>query len=263
MNSQNIIDRLRDLKDDIPRLRDLHPKSNEHEFTRWKELVVFNILSAIGNDKTHPLYERIENIFSAGSSPDKAPAFRRQYLIPSELAGAEAIIENVISMLEGKINSDMALLDKDKMNILISIFQNFHRFAQQLKDRQNHAKPILIENEYALQDFIHAILRLHFQNVKNEFPLPDYCGKTSRIDFYLKEERIGIEVKYVSENLKADNLRKQLIEDKAQYINSRCFDEIVFFIYDPQTLLNKPEVFYDIEGRTNEYNIRVIVSPTI
>lgn len=262
MNSQHIINQLRGLKNEIPRLQKLHPKSNEHEFSRWKELVVYNILSALDNDKTHPLYERIEKIFSAGSSPDKAPVFRRQFLTPSELAGAEAIIENVISMLEGNTKSETPFSEKEKMSILISIFQNFHRFAQQLKERQNHAKPILIENEYALQDFIHAILRLHFQNVKNEFPLPDYCGKTSRIDFYLKEERIGIEVKFVSENLKADNLRKQLIEDKAQYINSRCFDEIIFFIYDPQTLLNKPEVFYDIEGHTNEYDIRVIVSPT-
>ena len=261
MNSQYIINQLRGLKNEIPYLQKLHPKSNEHEFSRWKELVVFNILSAVGNDKTHPLYERIDNIFSIGSSLDKAPVFRRQYLTPPELAGAEAIIENVISMLEGNIKSDTSLSDKDKMNILINIFQNFHRFALQLKDRQNHERPVLIENEYALQDFIHAILRLHFQHVKNEFPLPDYCGKTSRIDFYLKDERIGIEVKFVSENLKADNLRKQLIEDKAKYINSRCFDEIIFFIYDPKTLLNKPEVLHDIEGGTEKYKIKVIVAP--
>lgn len=259
MNSLYLVSQLRNLKNDIPRLRELHPKSKEDDFSRWKESVAGCVLVALDNDTNHPLYERMNKIFSDGQN--NVPAFRRLYLKPAELAGVESIIDNVISLLEDNIKSNSSY-SADKMVILTGIFKNFHKFAQQLKDRQNGATPIFIEDEYALQDFVHAILRLHFRNVQNEVPLSEYCGKESRIDFVLKDERIGIEVKFASDNLKDSRLRHQVIEDKEQYIKSDQFDVIVFFIYDPQMVLNKPEVFYDIEEQTDKCDIKVVVAPT-
>lgn len=259
-NNSHIVKQLRNLKNDIPRLRELHPKSYEDEFSRWKESVAGCILTALDNDTDHPLYKRMNKLFSDGQS--NAPVFRRHYLKPAELAGVESIIENVILLLEDNIKSN-SYISTDKMSILKDIFLNFHKFAQQLRVRQNGANPIYIGNEYALQDFVHAILRLHFQNVQNEVSLSEYCGKESRIDFVLKDERIGIEVKFASDNLIDSRLRHQVIEDKEQYIKSGQFDVIVFFIYDPQMVLNKPEVFYDIEEQTEKCDIKVVVAPTV
>jgi hypothetical protein len=259
MDSQFIIDKLRDLKNEIPRLRALYPKSNQDEFCRWKESVAGYTLAALNNDTNHPLYERMNKLFSDGQN--NVPAFRRHYLKPTELAGIESIIENVISLIENN-NKGISSISVDRVEILTDIFKNFHRFAQQLKIRQNGASPISIEDEYALQDYIHAILRLHFRDVKNEVSQSKYCGKESRIDFALKGERIGIEVKFASENLKDGRLRNQLIEDKEQYIKSSQFDVIIFFIYDPQMVLNKPEDFYDLEEQTDKCDIIVVVAPT-
>lgn len=258
MDSQLIIDKLRDLQAEIPRLRGLHPKSNQDEFMRWKESVVACVLVALDNKTNHPLYERMNKLLSDGQN--NVPAFRRHYLTQTELAGVESIIENVISIIED--NKNVSSISVDKVGILIDIFKNFHKFAQQLKVRQNNAIPICIDDEYALQDFVHAILRLHFRDVKNEFSLSEYCGKESRIDFALKDERIGIEVKYASDNLKDCRLRHQLIEDKEQYIKSGQFDEIFFFIYDPKLVLNKPESFKDLEARTDMCNVKVVITPT-
>lgn len=261
MNNQFIIEKLHELHADIPRLRELHPKSNEDEFSRWKESVAFYILVALDNNETHPVYLRLDKLLSEGQN--NVNAFRRQYLRPTELKGVESILENVISLLENKNMVNPASSSTNKqMEILTNIFQNFYRFANQLQDRQKNADPIIIEDEYVLQDFVHAILRLHFNLVEKEFPLPTYCGKASRIDFYLKEERIGIEVKFASKNLMEDKLRKQLIEDKEQYMKSGFFDEIVFFVYNPQMALNKPEVLNDIEEHTKGCVVRVIVAPT-
>lgn len=260
-NIQSIIDKLHELHADIPRLRELHPKSNEDEFSRWKESVVFNVLTAFDNDVKNPIYIRLDKLLSEGQN--NVTAFRRHYLRPAELKGVESIIENVISFLEEKNRNVASSSANKQMDILTLLFQNFHKFAKQLKVRQNNAESIIIEDEYALQDFVHAVLRLHFNRVENEFALPTYCGKTSRIDFYLKEERIGIEVKLASETLKEEKLRKQLIEDKEQYLKSGFFDEIVFFVYNPQMTLNKPEVLYDIEEQTNSCTVTVIVAPTV
>ena len=259
MNSQSVIDKLHELQADISRLSKLHPKSNEGEFSRWKESVAFYILTALDNNENHPIYLRLNKILSEGQNT--VPAFRRQYLRPTELKGVESILENVISFLKDKNNNPASSSTNKQMDILTNIFQNFYRFAQQLQVRQKNAGPIIIEDEYALQDFVHAILCLHFDKVENEVWLPHYCGISSRIDFYLKEERIGIEVKYASENLKKSEIRKQLIEDKEQYIKSGYFDEIIFFIYNPKLLLKKPEAFNDLAEQTNNCTVRVIVAP--
>lgn len=75
MDSQLIIDKLRNLQAEIPRLRELHPKSNQDEFLRWKESVAGCVLAALDNDTNHPLYERMNQLFSAGLN--NVPAFRR------------------------------------------------------------------------------------------------------------------------------------------------------------------------------------------
>lgn len=259
MEKKEIIAKLRELLAETPRLRQLHPRSNEDVFSHWKESVAFYILAALNNEVNNPIYLRLDKLLSEGQNA--SPAFRRQYLRPKELKGVESIMENVISIFEDENKNIELSQAKNKMDILTDIFQNFYRFAHQLKERQNNAQAIEIDNEYSLQDFVHAILRLHFDKVDNEFPLPPYCGKASRIDFYLKEERIGIEVKYASKDLTANKLRKQLIEDKEQYVKSGFFKEIFFFIYNPQLVLCKPEVFMDIEENGNDCTVRVIFSP--
>lgn len=259
MEQKEIIVKLRELLAEIPRLKQLHPKTNEEVFSYWKESVAFYILAALNNEENNPIFLRLDKLLSEGQNA--APAFRRQYLRPQELKGVESIMENVISIIEDENNNVKLSHVKNKMDILTDIFQNFDRFAHQLKERQNNAKAIEIDDEYSVQDFVHAILRLHFDKVDNEYPLPPYCGKASRIDFFLKEERIGIEVKYASKDLTANKLRKQLIEDKEQYVKSGLFNEIIFFIYNPLLALCKPEVFMDIEENVNDCTVRVIFSP--
>ena len=139
-NNSHIVSQLHNLKKDIPRLRKLHPKSNEDEFSRWKESLAGCVLVALDNDTNHPLYERLNKIFSDGQN--NVSAFRRHYLKPAELAGVESIIDNVISLLEDNIKSSSISIDK--VGILTDIFKNFHKFAQQLKVRQNGATPLFI-----------------------------------------------------------------------------------------------------------------------
>jgi len=55
MKSETIISRLHQLLSEIPQLRNLHPKSNEDVFSRWKESVAFFILTALDNNENHPI----------------------------------------------------------------------------------------------------------------------------------------------------------------------------------------------------------------
>ena len=58
-----------------------------------------------------------------------------------------------------------------------------------------------MDDEYDVQDLMHAILRLHFDDVRPEEWTPSYAGKSSRIDFLLPGERTIIEVKMTRHGL--------------------------------------------------------------
>lgn len=58
------------------------------------------------------------------------------------------------------------------------------------ENRENR-ETLKIEDEYDVQDLLHALLLLYFDDVRAE----DYAGKSSRMDFLLKNERVVIEVK--------------------------------------------------------------------
>ena len=45
-------------------------------------------------------------------------------------------------------------------------------------------------------------------------------------------------------------------------MKSGQFDEVFFFIYDPQLVLNKPELFKELEERTDMCNVKVVITPT-
>ena len=77
---------------------------------------------------------------------------------------------------------------------------------------------------------------------------PSFANKDSRIDFFLRLENIGIEVKKVRDKSHAKTLSEEIIEDKAKYSNNKEITELYFFIYDPNTfLLNREEFILDLE----------------
>jgi REase_DpnII-MboI len=54
---------------------------------------------------------------------------------------------------------------------------------------------LAITDEYDVQDHLHALLRLHFDDVREEEWTPSYGGARARMDFLLKRERKVVETK--------------------------------------------------------------------
>jgi REase_DpnII-MboI len=53
-----------------------------------------------------------------------------------------------------------------------------------------------MKDEYDVQDSLHALLKLHFDDVRREEWTPSYAGSQSRMDFLLKREKIVVETKF-------------------------------------------------------------------
>ena len=85
--------------------------------------------------------------------------------------------------------------------IILNICFRFHRIALQLKHRHANRKTIEIADEYDVQDLLHAVLCIDFDDIRPEEWTPSYAGKSARVDFLLKEQKIVIEVKKTRDSL--------------------------------------------------------------
>ena len=152
---------------------------------------------------------------------------------------------------------------EDVLRILERIFSRFHRVSQQLKTRYQKRQTLEITDEYDVQDLLHSLLHLYFDDIRPEVDTPEFAGKNARIDFVLKKEKIMIEVKKTNQKLKDKQLGSQLIDDIPRYKQYQDASNLVFFIYDPDTLMSNPQgIIDDIETHSNkDFPVKVFIYP--
>ncbi|MGC1523797.1 MAG: hypothetical protein WA803_19805 [Steroidobacteraceae bacterium] len=116
----------------------------------------------------------------------------------------------------------------------------FHVVAQQLRSRHGGRETLKISDEYDVQDLLHALLRLEFDDVRPEEHTPSYAGGSSRMDFLLKNEQIVVEVKCTRDGLGAKEVGEQLLVDIAKYQRHEDCRALYCFVYDPAGRINNP-----------------------
>ncbi|KHS90770.1 hypothetical protein [Pectobacterium brasiliense] len=159
-------------------------------------------------------------------------------------------------------NSDSNSSSTDALGKVENLCNKFHTFARQLQRRHAERQTIDIEDEYDLQDVFHALLKIHFDDVRAEEYTPSYAGSATRMDFLLKSEKIIIELKKTRRSLKTKEVGEQLIIDIAHYQSHPDCETLVCFVYDPEGKIANPAgVEHDLEKCTNNINVKVIVSP--
>jgi hypothetical protein len=154
--------------------------------------------------------------------------------------------------------------DKAKSNLtkLINLLQRFHIISRQLQHRYNNRETIIIQDEYDIQDLLHALLKTQFDDIRPEEYSPSYGGATSRMDFLLKREKIVIEVKMASNKLKDKLIGEQLIVDIQRYQSHPDCKTLVCFIYDPRGWIRYPQALEnDLSKIHNGLNVVVLVLP--
>ncbi len=128
------------------------------------------------------------------------------------------------------------------INIVRKICSRFHLVTKQLRDhRRENRNTIIIEDEYDVQDLLHALLKIFYDDIRPEEWTPSYAGGSSRMDFLIKNEKIVIEVKKTREGLKGKQIADQLFVDIERYKKSHPGCEYLFcFVYDPENLIQNP-----------------------
>ena len=178
-----------------------------------------------------------------------------------EAATCVKIIENVKEYID---NDFIIFEQKNKVdvdNTLNIIFAHFYKVARQLRCRYDNRETLKIEDEYDVQDLLHALLLLYFDDVRAEEWTPSYAGKSARMDFLLKNERVVIEVKKTRSGLADKELGDQLIIDVERYkVHPDC-KRLICFVYDAEGRIGNPNGLMTDLNIQHEGFATVIIKP--
>jgi len=145
---------------------------------------------------------------------------------------------------------------------LENLVKKFHIVARQLRRRYNDRQTLIVKDEYDVQDLLHALLIIDFEDVRPEEYSPSYAGASSRIDFLLKKEQIVLEVKMASAKLKDKSIGEQLMVDMKRYQAHPDCRRLVCFVYDPDSCVRNPVALEnDLSGEYNGIDVHVFVVP--
>jgi len=200
---------------------------------------------------TPPHIEVIANLAALGTKSAAARTF-------------EELVRRILRQLLLKVEETKGGENSDYIGKVIDdIFDNFHAFSNQLKNRHSARSTIEIADEYDVQDLLHAILRIHFKDVRAEEYTPSFAGSSARMDFLLTNENIVIEVKKTRPNLTDREIGSQLILDIAHYRNHQNCKELKCFVYDPENKIKNPRgLENDINKQSNEkMTVKLYIRP--
>jgi hypothetical protein len=120
------------------------------------------------------------------------------------------------------------------------ICSRLHLVARQLRVRHDGRPSLEIRDEYDVQDLLHALLRVDFDDIRTEEWTPSYAGGSARMDFLLKTEQIVIEAKITRKGHVAKQIFDELIIDVARYREHRDCRCLVCLVYDPDGIISNP-----------------------
>lgn len=189
---------------------------------------------------------------------DKNPSY------PSSVKG----VQEQLSTLSDLINQDLIDISNDEIKnnidyevMLENLLYKFHKVARQLRTRHSGRPTLNISDEYEVQDLLHALLLINFDDVRAEEWTPSYAGGSVRMDFLLKDIQTVIEVKKTRKSMSPKILGEELIIDIEKYQTHPDCKRLYCFVYDPEGLLGNPiGIKNDLENSHKDF-LKVIIVP--
>jgi hypothetical protein len=173
--------------------------------------------------------------------------------------------QRLIRQIEIKENvSSKGALGLDGVSNVLRICKKFHLAARQLRNRHDNRPTLEIKDEYDVQDFLHCLFKIYFDDIRLEEWTPSYAGGSSKIDFLLKKDKIVIEVKKTRKNLADKEIGEELLIDIAKYKKHPDCKTLICFVYDPDQRIRNPKgLENDLSQLTNkDIEVIAIIEPS-
>jgi REase_DpnII-MboI len=147
-------------------------------------------------------------------------------------------------------------------DILATLAERLHLVVRQLRDRHGNRPTLDVNDEYDVQDLFHALLTIHFDDIRKEEWVPSYAGGASRMDFLLPEIETVVEIKMTRPTLSTKQLGEQLIVDIAKYKKHPACRTLFCLVYDPDGRISNPRgVESDLTEDNDRMTTRVMIVP--
>lgn len=194
--------------------------------------------------------------------------FTDEGLLRPVVAGRIVEILNILMQKnnDSKNNALTEISKKEEISAIQNlniIFSSFHKIVRQLRSRHSNRSTLEIKDEYDVQDLLHALLRIYFDDIRPEEWTPSYAGKSARVDFLLKNEKIVIEVKKTREGLGDKEVGEQLIIDINKYKAHPDCERLVCFVYDPEERIHNPVGIMNDLNKQHDGFAMVIIKPHV
>ncbi len=149
------------------------------------------------------------------------------------------------------------------IEVVRRICERFPLYIRQMHKRHAGRPSMAVNDEYDVQDILHSLLILHFEDVRPEEWTPSYAGTNTRMDFLLKAEQVIIEVKMTRRGLDQKRILEELAVDKMRYRTHPDCNALICFVYDPEGRCHNPIALErDASEVTNTgFQVAVIVAP--
>jgi hypothetical protein len=231
------------------------------DFDKWWQLtrtIVANLYGQESPQLSH--FEGISYGLLAFSSSTPDSAWHKAYL--DGLDNAEAQLEALVAEVTTFWPDDNAPKAASPADNLTTIFERFHSIARQLRSRHSGRPTLNVADEYDVQDLLHALLRMYYDDIRAEEWTPSYAGGSSRMDFILSEHGIVVEVKKTRPSMTAKDVGDQLLIDIARYKAHPGTKRLFCFVYDPDGLLPNPVgIERDLSKTSEGIEVRCFIRP--
>lgn len=124
-----------------------------------------------------------------------------------------------------------------KYEQIVSALAQFMECVRYLNTRRSKGAKLNLENEADVQDALYLMLRPWVLDLVNENPTDKVGNRFSIKDFISKEARTVIEAKYVRDMAHGKAIANELHDDIETYRHHPSCDHLVFFVYDPDSLI--------------------------
>lgn len=149
----------------------------------------------------------------------------------------------------------------DSIDLILNLFNRFHLISRQLRKRHDSRETLDIDDEYDVQDLMHSLLCIYFDDIRPEEWTPSYAGGCSRQDFLLKDEQIVIEIKKTRKGLQDKQIGDQLIIDIERYKTHPNCKNLLCFVYDPEEKISNPKgLEKDLTKKENGLNVITVIT---
>lgn len=158
--------------------------------------------------------------------------------------------------------SQLAQTESTPAELVRTLCYRFHSVARQLRLRGEYRATLSVEDEIDVQDLLHALLRIQFDDIDTEEWTPSYAEGAPRTTFLLNDNQLAVLVKKTRNGLTAKDLTEQLRIDTERYLTkSRC-TSLLCFIYDPDGRIGNPKAFETALTTVNgSLTIDVLIAP--